>query len=329
MKNTMSASSNRIILFLLSGILILCTCGRSSGNKESTDGNITEKSEDVYRDIVLFRSKIIAVGTFGRMDLLDGSGNKTPINTSYKDDLNCAESFDDMLIVAGNNGTILYAGDDLNFTILQSVTADNIYSLAVKDNLIVAGAASGTILVSGNGISWSEVRTQAKGNIISLSANESFFVGVSDMGETLKSLDGINWQVTDYNKAYEGYNRYCYFREIIACGNSIVIIGVHDDGTPSVLYSALGNVWAERMLVYDDEDNNIRYLESKPNDIAYDPDRDQFIIACDNGELFILPTCTKCNVISKVASYNLTAILYTGKQVATGGEDYNVTLINL
>ncbi len=282
-----------------------------------------------YRDVVFYNEKFVAVGTDGRIDCIDRSGARIPVNSSCRYNLNCIVSNDQMLIVAGDNGTILYSSDGQIFSGAESGTDKNIHGITVKNGLIVAGADNGTILVSLNGKSWNIIHTEAKGNIVSLSANDSFFFGITDIGEIIKSNDGLNWDVKDYNKEYSGYYKSCFFKKVLAIKNRIAIIGTHEDGSPAVLFSTLGNVWTERSLIYNDDQGMIRYLTSSPNDITYDPARDQFILACDNGEIFSLPSCTKCNVYAKISTGNLSAIDCTEDYLLIVGEGFSISVVKL
>jgi len=292
----------------------------------------SEKSTNdtnVFREILLYKDNFFAFGTEGRIVRVDRAGKVNPISSPDSLNLNCAAGYNQMLIVAGDDGTILYSYDGIGFSAGESGTDNDINGIAGKNGLIVAGADNGTILVSTNGMSWSTINTGTKGNIISLTANNSFFIGISDKGEIIRSDDGFNWQSTDYNKLYAGYNKYCFFRKILAGQNSIVIIGTHDDGSPAVLFSTLGNVWTERVLVYDDDNGTMQFLQERLNDITYDPDRDQFVLACDGGVLFTLPTCTKCNTYARVTNVNLSAVAYADNSLAVAGEDYSLKIIRL
>jgi hypothetical protein len=164
---------------------------------------------------------------------------------------------------------------------------------------------------------------------LSLSANDSFFFGVSETGEILRSNDGVNWVVKDYNKEYSGYNKFCFFKKILAINNRIAITGLYEDGSPSVLFSTLGNVWTERDLIYHDDQGMIRNLTSRPNDIIYDEARDQFILACDNGEIVSLPSCTKCNAYAKISTGHLSAVACTEDYLLIVGEEFSVSVVKL
>ncbi len=281
-------------------------------------------SQTGYNDIVLFRGRYIAVGTGGRIDCISASGEKMGLDSSSRYDLHCAFSDGKILIVAGDRGTILYSSDGKNFYRAASGLEENINSIAWKNGLFVAGADSGMILASKDGISWKSARLASRGNIVSLSANGSFFIGVSDSGEIIRSEDGVKWDIQDYSKEYAGYAPQSKFRKIIAAQNGIVIIGTHDDKSPSIVTSILGNVWAERTPIYEDDQGIVQSLTSQPNGITYDPDRDQFILACDSGELLTLPPCSKCNKYAKISETDLRALIYNNNAVYIVGDEYSV-----
>jgi len=277
-----------------------------------------------YTDVVPFRGRYIAIGSDGRIDSISRTGDKTTVDHSCRDKLNSAFSNDSILIVAGEQGTILSSFDGQKFNRAESGTDRNIQGITSRNGLIIAGSESGTVLVSANGKSWSPVQTRAKGDILSVSSNHSFFIGVTNAGEILKSKDGINWEIKDYNKVYAGYNPHAKFKKILAVQNSIVIIGIHEDGSPSILFSSLGNVWAESLPVYYDDKGMLCYLTNKPNGITYDSQSDQFFLACDNGTIFKLSNCAKCNKYFKISKCDLNALVYADNFLVIAGADYSV-----
>ena len=58
-----------------------------------------------------------------------------------------------------------------------------------------------------------------------------------------------------------------------------------------------------------------------------DPAGDQFILACDNGVLFSLPSCTKCNVYAKISTNNLSAITCAGDYLIVVGEEFSISVV--
>ena len=72
----------------------------------------------------------------------------------------------------------------------------------------------------------------------------------------------------------------------------------------------------------------ICYLTEKPNSVTFDPVRDQFILACDNGELFSLPTCAKCNEYRKISENDLYALIYANNCLFIVGDEYSAFVKN-
>jgi hypothetical protein len=277
-----------------------------------------------YTDIVLFKDKLIAVGTHGRIDCISQSGERISIDSSYTHTLRCAFACEDMLITAGDKGTMMFSLDGKSFYRAESGTKNTIHSITVRNGLLIAAADSGTFLTSKDGKSWNKLSTSIKGNILSVSANNNFFFGVTDKGEILKSSDGLHWNIQDYNREYAGYNARIHFKKILATQHSIAIIGTHDDGSPSILFSSMGNVWAEREPIYKNEQGVVTCLTNKPNGITYDPERDQFILACDHGEMLTLPPCSKCNKFEKISETDFSALIYHDNCLWIVGDEFSV-----
>ncbi len=290
---------------------------------------VFQTSYEGYRDAVPYRNMFLAVGTGGMIDLIDDSGKRIRIRSTQGSDLNCAAVWQQGALVAGDGGTVLWSEDGKIFEPAVTGTEKDINGMAARQDMIIAGADEGTILLSVNGRSWNVIETGANGNIVSVTARESFFMAVTDEGEILRSDDGLNWQVTNYNEKYRGYNKPCVFSEILAAGNTIVICGRHHDGTPAVITSTLGNVWAERILNYRDDHGVIRFLSNCPNGIAWDKQRNQHILACDNGEIFSLPSCTKCNASAIISGSDIKAVACFDNSLFCGGKGFTFQIVSL
>lgn len=282
-----------------------------------------------YRDIIFCNGNYLAAGTEGRIDYISSSGDKTPVISPTRNHLNCLASKNGIVIIGGDKGTILFSSDGKIFTVVDPGTNENINGITFNNEIFVAGADRGTILVSKNGTSWSSIKSGARGNIVSMTSKDSFFFGITGNGEILTSGNGIDWKIRDYNKEYSGYNRPCLFRKVLAANDRIVIIGKHDDNSPAVLFSTLGNVWTERTLIYEDNNGEMRYLSNEPNSVAYDAVRDQFILACDKGEILTLPPCSKCNESATISVSDLYAITCEGNLLITAGREFSINILKL
>ncbi|MBN2012108.1 hypothetical protein JW960_22455 [candidate division KSB1 bacterium] len=282
-----------------------------------------------YTAIVQWRDHFIAVGTDGRIDRITTSAAITPVDYSHNFKLTCAFANDEVVVVAGTHGAMIYSTDGKHFVAIESGTDKDIHDITSGNGLMLAGSDSGLILISHDGKNWQPFQTRSRGNILSVSAKGAFYIGITDAGEIIKSADAVHWEIKDYNQDYAGFNKRANFRKILASQNAIVITGTYDDGSPAILYSSLGHVWAERLSVYRDYDRVMRALEAIPRGIAYDMDQNQFILACDDGGVFTLPSCTKCNTYTKIANHALNAILYVDHSVISVGEGYAVVIQGL
>lgn len=282
-----------------------------------------------YRNIAAFKDYFIAVGTDGRMDHINKSGEVHPIANPFMADLNSVICDSERVIAVGDEGTILVYADGEKCTKIESGTNKNINGIASFKGIFIAVADQGTILLNKSHNTWSCIKLALKGDIVSISAGTAFCIGVTNKGEIIKTSDGINWSIFDYNAEYEGYSKRCVFKSVVYSGNTIAIIGEHEDKSPVVLLSSGGNVWVERTLYYIGAYGKNYFLTNLPNNICFDALNDQFILVCDKGEVFSLPGCSKCNKSFTITENNLQGIMCSGNTLIMVGDNYFVNTINL
>lgn len=307
--------------FLLITFLFFCLDGKPVKAEDLFSPSYS--SSKGYTSIVKFYEQYYATSTDGRIDCFSPNDEKKTVYQSDKEKLNCTFSNSEIILVGGEKGILLNSTDGKRFLPAKSGIEESINGFASKSSMILACCDNGTILQSSNGIDWKKIQTKAKGNIISISANNTFFIAVTDNGEILKSIDGSKWTIQNYNKEYAGYNKTTHFKKIFATQNNIMIIGIHDDGSPAILFSSLGNVWAERIPLYVDEHGMENLLSQKPNGIIYDPDRNQFVVACDDGVLISFPSCNKCNEFRKISEHDLLDLIYDDNNIIAVGSNYS------
>jgi len=282
-----------------------------------------------YRDIMSYEDQFLAVGTNGRIDRINKSGEITPVANTFNVNLNGVIYDNQTIIAVGDGGTIIVSSGGQTCRKIETGTDKNINSITSFNGILIAAADKGTILISKNGNIWSNIQLPLKGDIVSVSADISFCIGVTNKGEIIKTSDAINWDIFDYNSKYAGYNKPCVFKNVLFTGKRIAITGQHEDGSPVVLFSSLGNVWTERSLYYTDDHGMIQIVTNLPNDVVYDSVGDQFFLACNNGEVVNLPSCTKCNKSLTVTGKDLHAIICSKNILMIVGDDYYVNTINL
>lgn len=281
-----------------------------------------------YRAITAFEDYFIAVGSNGRMDRINKSGDVFLIENTSKTNLNSVIAVNQNVVAVGDGGIILISTDGEKYSKLKSGTTENINCISSFKGILIAATKQGTILLNKSDI-WSSTKLSLKGDIISISAGATFCVGVTNKGEIIKTSDGLNWSIFDYNVEYAGYSKKCLFKSVVVTDNCIAVTGQHEDNTPVLLFSSAGNAWAERSLYYTDAHGKNHALTNLPNNICFDSINDQFFMACDNGEIFCLPACSKCNTSFTVTDKNLQGIVCSDNKLILIGDNYFVQTINL
>ena len=328
---------SKAIFFLLGGIICLIPINKMPSSASATGYDVSFLQANLpypdeakgYRDITVFEDQFVAVGTFGRIDRIARSGKITPVANAIKEDLNGVIYDNKTIIAVGNGGTILVSTDGQTCRKIESGTTKNINSITSFSGILVAASEKDIILIPEDGNKCRNIHLSIKGEIISVSAGTSACFGVTDKGEIIRTSDAVNWDIFDYNLKYAGYNKPCSFKDVLLAGNRIAIIGEHEDGTPAVLFSSLGNLWTERALNYTDDNGVMGILTNLPNDISYDSIEDQFFIACANGEILSLPSCSKCNKLYTVTGKDLYGINNSENTLIIVGADYFVNTIKI
>ena len=304
------------IVFVISGSISLV----SPLNRINSEG---------YRAVIRYENGFIAAGSRGRIDRISASGKILKSEIFPGEYFNCLLSNDQMVIAAGENGILLISSEGEIFRKVDSNTHENINSLSLFKGIIIAGTDHGEI-ISGDGIgSFKITRLALKGNIKSVSARQSDCFGITDEGEIIHSSDGSKWDIFDFNKVYSGYYKPCFFSKILATEDRIVITGIHNDGSPVLMFSNQGNVWTERPLNYTDDQGIEGYLTDIPRDIGYDDLNDEFYIACTNGKLMKLPSCSQCNRLAALTEEDLTGISYNGNTMLIVGGNFFIKAVNM
>jgi hypothetical protein len=329
-------------LYLLLGSLLLLNLGaraHRSNNyntkaiKDTTSSPLNQLTKKIrptgYQAINGFGDEFIAVGSAGRIDRISTSGKVLKTELIAGEDFNCVLTYNKKTVVAGDRGSIYISSDNGVFRKVNSDTDKNINTLALFHGIILAGTDEGTILSGDGKGSFRRTYLAVNGNIVSLSARKSDCYGVTDQGEIIHTTDGTNWDVFNFNEVYAGFYKPCSFSAILASDRQIAVAGVRDDGSPVLIFSNQGNVWSDRSLNYTDDQGVRVYPEDTPNGLFYDPERDLFFLACTNGKLMKIPSCSHCNKLAQVSTENFTGISGNDKTMMIVGENFYVQAISL
>lgn len=305
----MSLKNLPAILFL-TGSIFLQTSGRIY-------------AQEGYKAVIKHEGGFLAAGSEGRIDLISASGNILKTEKFPGENFNCLASDGQRIVAGGDNGAILILSENGVFRKTASGTDRSIYSLAVFRERIIAGSGRGEIITIDQKGTVKRETLPLGGNIVSLSARASDCFGVTDKGEIIRTIDGISWDIFDFNKVYSGFYQPCSFTKILAIENYIAAAGISDDGSPVLMFSSQGNVWTERQLIYTDEQGAQIMLDGLPADIIYDSPEDVFFLACTNGKLLKLPSCSHCNELKMVSKEKLTGISCNeNTMILVGGNFY-------
>ncbi|MCU0456455.1 MAG: hypothetical protein MUE74_09150, partial [Bacteroidales bacterium] len=218
-----------------------------------------------YIAVTGYQDGFIAAASGGRIDRISLSGEVVKSEFYKGEAFNCIFSLDRLVIAAGDKGTIMMSSDGGEFRKIDSGTGKNINSVSFFKGEIIAGADDGEIIIPEEKGPGRKVNLALKGNIVSLSAGASECYGVTDKGEIIHSADAINWSILDFNKVYSGYYSQSIFKKVVLSENSILIAGAGIDGSPVLLFSIYGNVWAEKNLFYTGDNGEPGVLEDTPN----------------------------------------------------------------
>ena len=323
MKNRMRLFAiHSLVLTGFALILLTGTGSTAADKKDDQDGR------EGYRAAVEYRDGFLAAGSGGRIDYISSSGRVTRSQRFPGEDFNCLLIQGQLVIAAGDHGSVMVSSDDGEWQKVVSGTTKKIHSLASFRGMILAGADDGRVLCCDGMGDFDSIPLPLKGNIVSLSARVLDCFGVTDAGEIIRSANGINWDIIDFNQKYSAYYGTCYFRKVLALENRIAVAGVRDDGTPVLFFSHLGGVWTERSLSYTDDQGTLQYLMAAPNDILYDKAEDQFFLACDDGKLIQLLPCTQCNKLIILSGDDLEGLAGNGQEMVITGENFFLETMN-
>lgn len=138
-----------------------------------------------------------------------------------------------------------------------------------------------------------------EGEFIGIDAWENTCYAISDSSEII-SLDlALQGKVFDFNTNYSEYYGKINAISIAAGPSAVCMAGTREDGYPAVFISSKGSVWSERELNYS-VNGQMHMFDTIPYEVIYEEASDSFVLICDEGIRFHLPSCSHCNYIEKI-----------------------------
>lgn len=232
--------------------------------------------------------------------------------------LNCLAVFDGRLFTGGDNGILVALSQDRSSKTYQ--IKGDILSMASYRGALFIGGRKGLLEKMMPDGSHNPVQIKIKGSITGLSTDGNLLYAVSDKGEIAGTRDGVVWSLLDFNTEYKGFYKPVSFTCVSVTQSFIAVAGSYTDGMPALFLSTGGKVWSERGTNYTDDYGISNPLTELPLAICYDAVRDQFLLACSNGAVTTIPSCSHCNKYYKLSTSDLYSISCMTDTYCVAGE---------
>ncbi len=274
-----------------------------------------------FRAVTAWDTDFLAVGTGGRMSLIAPDGTQQAISSGTDAALHAVAVLEGRAYAVGDAGTlVVYDGRQAAVSAIDPRV--NLCAVVVwKDMLFVGGSDGALFRLAPDGEAV-RLDVSASGTVTGLTASEARLLVVTDRGEILTSENGADWTCLHYRQAY---HTEVSFTGALWTDGLFYACGRRTDGTPLLVQSTMGGVWAERTL---------DMLNGQPADlsalvfggIAWDGR--QAYVACNDGRLLTLPDCAECNQLQTIADANLTAAVCHSGRVAVVGEGFCAVVVD-
>ena len=146
-----------------------------------------------------------------------------------------------------------------------------------------------------------KIRIETKGELIGIDAGTEICYTVSDSSEIISINRALIGKVFDFNGQYEEYYGKVHLVGIAVGPASVCIAAIKEDGKPTAYTSSKGTVWSERELNYS-VNGKWFIFEKVPHRITYEELSDSFVLICEDGDAFHLPSCSHCNYLVRSAT---------------------------
>lgn len=292
----------------------------------------TEPSPDVtsavpavtagYRAVTGWDMGFLAVGTDGQIDSVAADGTVTALPTSLTTHWNDVAVWDGVPVVVGEHGQMGKVVEGTFVSCAEETVSCDFYATVSFGDRWLVGGSEGTLLVY-DVDGWTTVEFPvAMGNIVGLVANDERALGVTDTGMAFALLPDLTVTVTDVNEGREA-EKTLAFTDVALVGATFWATAVCQDGSPAVLTSVYGGVWAERALNYAD---GAPFDPTGLQVHGLTASGGQAVVACNEGRLLTLPDCLQCNKLQTVGEGTLTDVAYHGGKLAAVGEGFTVVV---
>lgn len=170
-------------------------------------------------------AKFIFVGNSGAIYITNNNfGSLTAQTSGVSVNLNSIADHGGKLVAVGNNGTILYSTNSIDWSVKTSGTTRNLYSVIWCNDLsLYIACGAGIVLTSSNGDTWNIISLDTNFNLNSIEYS-SFFQKIyicGNSGTLYNSSDAITWNRIDDNLSSNLKSVIFAKDKFVAVGNSL------------------------------------------------------------------------------------------------------------
>ena len=340
----MTDRTRSLVWILALGILVLSlffSCGCAKKEEEAPEASETpETVEEVqeaqeipepvtedgyigYRDADIAGDGFIAVGTGGRIDRIDISGEVQTVESGTKEDLRCVYSEGENIAVSGSNGTLLVSNDGGGSFSALDVGARGVLSGVTAYNGTLYAAGEGGVIYREAAGGWMPVQMETANDFIGVISTHYCIAAVTEETDICISTDGEEWEYMNFNEEYDGlYPRYVFTR-VVGAGETFFILGYEQENpnVPVLFFTETGEVFMEKGMTKINNEYVTEEMDLHIHDISFNVD--QIVGAMDDGRVLAITDCMECNEEKVLdGDKDLWATASQEKGVLLCGEDF-------
>lgn len=304
----------RIVSVLLAMLLLFVSACSSDGAKTALPG------ENAYRAVIGYEEGFVAVGDAGRAAYIDFEGQITPIPSGTEAQLRCITRWQDCVIAAGEEGTLLKIAPDFSVTSQQLQAAD-IVGIAVYEHALYAIDSKGMLYTSADAETWT-ASDSGLDEVVGMAAGQDCLIAASS-DSVLMIQNNEGTQIMDYNEVYDGLAASIYVGHVVSDGIRIWLLGTGENGEAMAMHTDRGEIWFSASLeVYDTSGEKVQ-PEGLPVAIAYDDWKGERAMLYDSGGMLVMTDCQACNEYHPTQSALVTdGAFWEGYTCLAGAEEY-------
>ena len=300
----------RVLALGILALALLLSCGCSKKEEEipaepapveevqevqEEPAPVAEDGYTGYRDAEAVGEGFVAVGTGGRIDLIDINGEVKSVESGTKEDLRCVYAQTPNIVVSGTNGTLLVSYDSgESFTAMNVGAKGDLNGVTAYEDVLYAAGEGGMIYRNAAG-AWEAMQMETKHDFVSIVSTEYCLAAITEETDICISTDGEAWEYMNFNEEYDGlYPRYVFTRAVGA-GETFFILGYEEEhpNIPILFFTETGEVYMEKGMTKINGEYASEEMDLHIHDISFNVD--QIVGVMNDGRVLAITDCMECN----------------------------------